>query len=139
METEAMSLVLIIISGDPADDETIKFSRRIVERALQTDSGIVIEQVGANLDHLLRDSGLVFSHIFVLGEVPLELSTVNFLLDDKWRQNPMRVVAVSETGQGAQLLRHRQLELLGSGFDRGTLLNGTECALFRLLPTSVGA
>jgi hypothetical protein len=132
--------VLVIISGDPKDAETARFCQLIKSRALHIDADFSIMRTGPELDQALSENEPRFTHIFVLGRMSLEPHTVNFLLNNKWRKNPMCVVAVIETGAGALYLRARQSELLGVNFDLlGLLTTGTELALDRLLPYPVGA
>jgi len=136
LRTETMQQrILIIISGNPRETETVKFCKLIACRAAFIGANFMVEHAGAELDELLSNPKFQFTCVFVLGQTPLAQDTVNLLLDDEWRRNPRRVIAVLETGRGAAALYTQQQRLLGPNFDYWRhKMEGIEYDFFLLLP-----
>ena len=128
------SIILIIVSGDPENRETTRLREFIENRALLLCQNFFVTQDPNDVVVVQNNPEIEVQITFVLGDTPLDQWLVNLLLDEKWRAKPMSVVAVTETGAGAQGLRSRQIEILGPDFDNGVLTNGIEQALVSLIP-----
>ncbi|HBR80075.1 MAG: hypothetical protein UX09_C0026G0015 [Candidatus Uhrbacteria bacterium GW2011_GWE2_45_35] len=133
-----MRVVLIIVNGI-LNDVCAHYHQLIVEQAELTEVTTVTVITNSGIVEILKQLHIEFERTFFLGEDPIPQDLEDHLLDDKWLARPMSVVAVSDSGRGALILRRAQLIKAGPNFDGGIWNKGVTSTLNRLIPSPCNA